>query len=498
MNKFFAVPLMLIFILSLTSCNSNGYNIYFTADDEFMSEIEIYNSLHENIISSEFNDSLEKYMYSYEKKEVGFSWSELKSLTISDLGKWKLTGEEAKEDTIILQKCFKYLYPGYQYYGGDKIFDEAFFGIIEKIDTSDVIELGQLLNLYREYLNFVKDGHIYFNNQPLNKSTAVYFSEEYFYKDDKGFFEITDGEVKYINIINDEADFHELIKRTIDKDGKLAYCISINGDMDKKVTVKIKYENNDQKEITLKYHVPKQAEGSSCTVDSSGGITKVCVTSFDESRMNQNSRDNFLRSADIMAGSNISILDLRGNMGGHYITLKQWMANYDNELTDTVYGKKELFLDSIALRCFTCYSDMQERTNWFIEQKLWIEKNISINKWHINSHKYPKEMTGNNGLLFILIDKETASVSERLVLSLLNKRNVIIVGTPSAGRIHGDYGNFPIYLKNSGLELRLPNSMTFFYNDNMGREGEGVIPDIWCYGDSLEAVNNLISYYNIK
>ena len=82
---------MLIFILSLTSCNSNDYNIYFTADDEFMSEIEIYNSLHENIISSEFNDSLEKYMYSYEKKEVGFSWSELKSLTISDLGKWKLT-----------------------------------------------------------------------------------------------------------------------------------------------------------------------------------------------------------------------------------------------------------------------------------------------------------------------------------------------------------------------------------------------------------------------
>ena len=244
--------------------------------------------------------------------------------------------------------------------------------------------------------------------------------------------------------------------------------------------------------------MPKQAEGSSCTVNSSGGITKVCVTSFDESRMNQNSRDNFLRSADIMAGSNISILDLRGNMGGHYITLKQWMANYDNELTDTVYGKKELFLDSIALRCFTCYSDMQERTNWFIEQKLWIEKNISINKWHINSHKYPKEMTGNNGLLFILIDKETASVSERLVLSLLNKRNVIIVGTPSAGRIHGDYGNFPIYLKNSGLELRLPNSMTFFYNDNIGREGEGVIPDIWCYGDSLEAVNNLISYYNIK
>ena len=59
---------------------------------------------------------------------------------------------------------------------------------------------------------------------------------------------------------------------------------------------------------------------------------------------------------------------------------------------------------------------MQERTNWFIEQKLWIEKNISINKWHINSHKYPKEMTGNNGLLFILIDKETASVSERMVL----------------------------------------------------------------------------------
>ena len=89
--------------------------------------------------------------------------------------------------------------------------------------------------------------------------------------------------------------------------------------------------------------MPKQAEGSSCTVDSSGGVTKVCVTSFDESRMNQNSRDNFLRSADIMAGSNISILDLRGNMGGHYITLKQWMANYDNELTDTVYGKKNYF-----------------------------------------------------------------------------------------------------------------------------------------------------------
>lgn len=50
MNKFFAVPLMLIFILSLTSCNSNDYNIYFTADDEFMSEIEIYNSFIKTLI----------------------------------------------------------------------------------------------------------------------------------------------------------------------------------------------------------------------------------------------------------------------------------------------------------------------------------------------------------------------------------------------------------------------------------------------------------------
>lgn len=185
-------------------------------------------------------------------------------------------------------------------------------------------------------------------------------------------------------------------------------------------------------------------------------------------------------------------------MGGYYNTLKQWMANYDNKLVDTVLGKEELFLDSIALSYFTCYSEIKAGADWFTDQKLWIEKNMGKNKWHINSHKYPENMTDNSGLLFVLIDKGTASISERLVLSLLNKRNVIIVGTPSAGRIQGDYGKFPIYLKNSGLELRLPNSIAFFYNENTGREGEGVIPDIWCSGDSLEAVENLISYYDIK
>lgn len=211
----------------------------------------------------------------------------METLTVSDLGKWKLTAEEAKEDTMILQKCFKYLYPGFQYYGGDKTFEEAFAVIMEKIDKNDVIELGQLLSLYRECLSFVRDGHIYLNDQPLFKSTAVYFSEEYFYKDDKGFFSLSDGEVKYIESINGRTDLSEFLKRTVDKAGKLAYCISVQSEVDKEVTAEIKYEKHEREEAALKYHEPRQAEGSSCTVDSSGGITKVCITSFDESRMNQ-------------------------------------------------------------------------------------------------------------------------------------------------------------------------------------------------------------------
>lgn len=73
MSRFFVVPIVLIFILSLTSCSSNDHKICFTAEEEFMSEVENCNNLHNQMVSSAFNIPPEAYRYSYEKKEAGFS-----------------------------------------------------------------------------------------------------------------------------------------------------------------------------------------------------------------------------------------------------------------------------------------------------------------------------------------------------------------------------------------------------------------------------------------
>lgn len=501
MNKKIIALSLIICCLFFLSCGTieRQINHTYTADIEWMKELDNFNERHKQIRDSSPEKPIEDYKYTYLKSEIGFTWEELEALTVSGNGKWKLSKDEAKEDTDILMRCFKYLYAGYQYYGGDDTFSNAFYNIEKEINRfSDTINQNELINLYRKHLGFIKDGHIYINDQPMHGEARIYYSDNCYYCDDKGFYQLEDVGRKYITSINGETNLQLFMKRTIDFEGRLAYRISIIDNTIKKEEAELLFDTNQMENIKLLYHTPKKVEGSSCTVNISENIAQVSITSFDDRRMNSSSRNEFLRSADIMAGSNLSILDLRGNGGGYGDFLNQWMINYDKKLKDTFKGKSVLYLDTIASEYFTILNEINAGADWFIDQKLWIVRNFSKNEWHINRYKFPEQMTKNDGILFVLMDKGTSSLSERLILSLLNKENVVLVGTPSGGKIQGDYGLFPIHLKNSGLEIRLPDSITFFYNDLIGTEGEGILPDIWSNGDSLESVKKMISFYNIK
>lgn len=287
------------------------------------------------------------------------------------------------------------------------------------------------------------------------------------------------------------------LKQTVDETGRIAWRIVVMGDTDKEEKADILFQTGEREETDLQYQNPQRAEGSSCNVDRSGNILKVRITGFDERNMNLNTGREITDSADLMAGSVISVLDLRGNGGGYLNLLNQWITNYDRGLGNTFRGREELFLDSIALGYFTSINEIKAGADWLIDQKLWIEKNLSKNKWHVKEHKFPEKMAENSGILFVLMDKGTASVSERLILSLLRKENVVLVGTPSAGRIHSDYGMFPIYLKHTGLKIRLPNSIVFYNDESIAEEGTGILPDLWCGEDSSDCIEKIISYYKI-
>lgn len=184
MNKIFSLAVLLLCGNMLISCGlSDRKQNQFSADGEWMEKLSDFNDSHQQRMETSPSVQIENFEYPYKKREIGFSWDELENLTEVKEGKWKLSKDEALEDTNLLEKCFKYLYPGYQLYGGDRTFLKAFTEIRKEIDQSDRVNQDELVALYRKHLGFVKDGHIYFNNQPLYEGNYIFYSDQCYYRD---------------------------------------------------------------------------------------------------------------------------------------------------------------------------------------------------------------------------------------------------------------------------------------------------------------------------
>ncbi|MFC2120164.1 S41 family peptidase [Bacteroidota bacterium] len=166
--------------------------------------------------------------------------------------------------------------------------------------------------------------------------------------------------------------------------------------------------------------------------------------------------DNFYKSARLLRNSQVSLLDLRGNLGGSDIVARNWCKNFYNR--DYHYAKGNAMFQG---------GEGNVASKW---------GPISISE-HLNMDIKKDQMI--NKKLFVLIDENTASSGETFIAVTKQIPGVVLVGENSRGCI--TYGNAEIVKKlpNSGISCRFGWVKFNWAGHFPIREGVGFFPDFW-------------------
>lgn len=404
-----------------------------------------------------------------------------------------LTYDEAKDDVDRIFKLFKYGYGAYGYFGGEKVFEKAKETILNEIDGKEKIMCRDFNNILTQNLLFIKDGHFYISqNQSSDRSLkkniykVYYMSNEEFLKDENGYYKLMDNNKRYIKSINDDENIDKYIKYSINEDGKLTYRIVTINEMCNEYVIDANitfFEN--KKELNEKIRLNL----SPCTIQNEevfeyfleDDIPVVKINAMYENVMGGTSQNEFSESALKMKDYPCGIIDLRGNRGGRLESGVQWIRNYTNH-TVGVRGASYYLNSSLIKKVYKLFTGIDNNYTEANETRLEGKKSEKIS---------------NENLLFVLIDKDTASAGECFVEELMNLDNVVFVGTNTSGLL--TCANMYYYkLKNSDMTVGLGNELYIppYYDDF---ELTGFQPDIVIESnDALTRVRQLIKHYNLN
>lgn len=159
-----------------------------------------------NIYLSELKSQFDNFLYKYNDFD-----DELPVLALRDKDHTEYSSlipkDKAVEDVEYLFSLLKFGYAGYEYFGGDDIFIPAKENILWSVialDGSNVL-VRDFLNIMYSELSFIQDSHFTLGNYKLCNYTKYFSSRQFvFYKDDMGYYTHKDGELFYIESINDE------------------------------------------------------------------------------------------------------------------------------------------------------------------------------------------------------------------------------------------------------------------------------------------------------
>lgn len=223
---------LLILILAIFTFTVALTNSFKSRD--FESLLKKVNNNNSN--AANVNIDMTKYMYSYNSNSLGISKNDLNYVTyVNDHNKFlpcknskELNKSYAISDVEFLFKLLKYSYAGYAYFGGDITFENAKNNIIKTISNmqKDKITSAELENILITNFNFIQDSHFSINNNPMLKSLSYYSDDNLrFTKSRNNYYTFENGKKLYIKSIDDNPDFEDYMKLSIDMNGKLCYCI---------------------------------------------------------------------------------------------------------------------------------------------------------------------------------------------------------------------------------------------------------------------------------
>ncbi len=495
MKKLVCGILVVLFLL-LSACASGS---------DFDTLLREANALHKAQLNMVPESSIHNFIPSLPDTDVGFTEEELISLTknlnrVADEKKF-ITINQAKHDIDLLFRTLRFCYGPYEYFGGDYAFEEAQTAILYDIGTFGAsFQIGKLVEVLRNRLSFVQDGHFTINGRPVVDMYSYFSSEELEFAHDKtGYYAMIDDAKHYISAVGGDTNIETYMKRSISSDGRLVYYIGmLSKQTAKQLTVSVTLENS-VRELTLSKVVEQQIYDTMIPYSADWDTDVPVVTCTDYTQ--EDAFRSFVGAAIRLRDEPIAILDLRGNGGGDADAVQAWLNNYDYKgIAKNLYGKGYYYLTTRASNyIFACNLSSYSFPTAHIDPYDYLMDlyQSGENGYIVQKDEAELKWNSGKGLLFVLMDSRTISGGEWLLAVLRTRGNVVFVGTNSAGMILGSLGQ-NIALPNSRIYISSGSSLLLSYDERVFQEGRGFLPDVWVNGDALERVQKLIEYYGVE
>ena len=368
----------------------------------------------------------------------------------------ELSLEEAEEDVNYLFDAFYYDFAFYDYFGGHTVFDQAKAEILQELQAKDSLTCKDLQEILVKHLTFIKDGHFNINqNFPAEKDIPFFFRQVTFVKTDSGY---QDSKGKTVVSVDGHPDLDALFKRSISKEGYLVYYpvllkkAKFDGtEWDKHVCdeqLTVHYADGSTDVLTAdtwSQYYKDLPKGQNTNLRQTDGIPVFQFNHFDPSFLEETNA-----AAAQMSNAEISMLDLRSNVGGYEEVAHQWINRY---------SRQRVFGNGVRYSVLSASPSAQ------------------------------KASRANNDNILILLSGKCSASSAEITLDLsYNVENSLIVGENTNGSMISNSGH--IELPNSKCSVDMTFSTVYLTPDGSDyfEELRGFFPDIWVPAKEAETL----------
>lgn len=368
----------------------------------------------------------------------------------------ELSPEEAEEDVNYLFDAFYYDFAFYDYFGGHAVFDKAKAEILQEVQAKDSLTCKDLQEILVEHLAFIKDGHFNIDQDfPAEKAIPFFFRQVMFVKTDSGYQNSTG---KTVASVDGHPDLDALFKRSISKEGYLVYYpvllkeAKFDGtEWDKHVcdeSLTVHYTDGSADVLTAdtwSQYYKELPKGQNTDLRQTDGIPVFQFNQFDASFLKETNA-----AAAQMGHAEVSMLDLRSNVGGYEEVAHQWINRY---------SRQRMFGNSVRYSVLSAPPSTQKASR-----------------------------AGNDNILILLSGKCSASSAEITLDLAYHLDNSLIIGENTNGSMIGNSGH--IELPNSKCPVTMTFSTVYLTPDGSDyfEELRGFFPDIWVPAGEAETL----------
>lgn len=399
---------------------------------------------------------------------------------------FRISREEASEDTEYLFYLFSHGYCGYGYFMTRGDFDEAKQTILGELETQPTWTPSDFSQILRDNLTFIHDCH-------LTIGTMEYGKHEDFWYDTTLEVSKTAGEYSFISdntthtvvSINGE-DPDAFMFPSLNAQGDFMYRMGMLSQSAPDPLVLTVRSSNEQYQIAIELQRSTFSSFSDNIFreDTVGGIPVVRILSFSDHY--DEYLNKFLQTARKYKGVPCLIIDIRGNRGGSETWPERWVTQFTGQKPSSIRYFTELISKTTMMGranmmeyLFDKYPETHTYgagISQFHAQADMFERRTAVPYWtgpfSSSAHMIPNETT-----LIVVMNGRVASSGEGFVNYLSQVENVIFVGENTEGALV--FGQMTYHrLPHSKLLVQLPTSLNIPLDLEL-REEKGLFPNLW-------------------